>query len=289
MNKYSFMLLPLMLAYTLAGGVWADDVPTPVPATVAQLPASMVNAKDGAEMVLIPAGIFLMGTSEAALSAWLKSHRGDTRDDYAAELPQRKVELDAYYIYKNAVTVAQYRAFCKATKRSMPPDPDWGWHNEQPMVYVNWNDAEAYAKWAGASLPTEAQWEKAARGTDGRIYPWGKAWDATKCSNATGGGNPLGKPSVVGSFPDGVSATGCFDMAGNVFQWCADWYAEHYYKNAPANNPTGPATGDFHVLRGGAWNYDDPGFFRCAFRLGMAPGFRSKAFGFRCVVIPAAQ
>lgn len=281
------MLLPLLLACALTGGGWAATTPAQTPA--APLPATMVNAKDGAEMVLIPAGIFLMGTSEPALAAWLKSHRGDKRADYAAELPQRTVTLDSYYIYKNDVTVAQYRAFCKATHRALPPDPDWGWQDNQPMVYVNWSDADAYAKWAGAGLPTEAQWEKAARGTDGRIYPWGKSWDATKCSNAAGEGNALCQPSPVGSFPDGASATGCLDMAGNVFQWCADWYADNYYKNAPDSNPAGPTTGDFRVIRGGAWDYDDPCLFRSAYRIGMAPGYRSKAFGFRCVVIPAAQ
>jgi len=156
----------------------------------------------------------------------------------------------------------------------MPSKPKWGWIDNHPIVNVSWNDAKAYADWAGVVLPTEAQWEKAARGTDGRIYPWDNEWDAIKCVNFT---NSKSGTKPVGSILSGSSPYECLDMAGNVWEWCGDWYGADYYKNAPAKNPTGPVTGEnrVRVLRGGSWYYGDygPGYyyggnygigFRCA-------------------------
>jgi formylglycine-generating enzyme required for sulfatase activity len=274
-------MIPLLLfTGTLCIGVWAADAPAPV---AAPLPATKVNAIDGAAMVLIPAGAFLMGTSEAELAAWLKAQPGDTRELYTDELPQHSVSLDAYYMYKTDVTVAQYRIFCRATGRKMPDPPDWGWQDTHPMVNVTWNDAKAYADWAGAALPTEAQWEKAARGTDGRIFPWGNDWDAGKCSNSVGTHGSW-KTSPVGNFPAGASPYGCLDMAGNVSQWCADRYDAGYYATSPARNPTGPETGPFRVLRGGSWCYGDLEIFRAALRVGDDPLYRGDYMGFQCVV-----
>ena len=224
------------------------------------------NPKDGAEMCLIPAGEFLMGSAVA--------------DD---EQPPRKVYLDAYYIYKTEVTVAQYRQFCAETRRAMPNEPAWGWRENHPVVNVNWKDATAYARWAGATLPTEAQWEKAARGTTGLTYPWGNVWDVGKaqCSSARYG--DADGPAPVGSFPAGASPFGVLDMAGNVWEWCADWYGEDYYRRAPANNPLGPATGTFRVLRGGSWGNNNSAHFRVSFRRNGDPTFGNYVFGFRCV------
>jgi formylglycine-generating enzyme required for sulfatase activity len=185
-------------------------------------------------------------------------------------------------MYKNDVTVSEYRKFCDATGRKMPEAHFWGWIDEHPMVNVTWYDAKAYADWAGISLPTEAQWEKAARGGDGRTYPWGFTWDAAKCSNSVGANNP-GKTSPVGSFPAEASPYGCLDMAGNVWQWCADWYGEDYYKNSPAKNPTGPETGTARVLRGGGWHNYNPDYFRAAYRYYFTPMERDDG-GFRCVL-----
>ena len=234
-------------------------------------------------MVLIPAGTFYMGISEDELTAWLKENPDDKREYSSDELPRHPVYLDAYYIYKTDVTVAQYRKFCTATKRKMPPPPPWGWRETHPMVNVSWDDACAYATWAGAALPTEAQWEKAARGMDGRRYPWGNDWDAAKCSNSTGANLP-GQTSVVGSFPAGAGPYGSLDMAGNVWQWCADWYGGDYYQRAPPRNPTGPDTGTTRVMRGGAWYGNYKGVYLCAARGDSSPDKGSLIIGFRCVV-----
>jgi sulfatase modifying factor 1 len=193
------------------------------------------------------------------------------------EKPAHSVYLDGYYIYKNDVTVAEYKKFCDATGRMMPDPPQWGWDKASyPVVNVSWDDAVAYAKWAGASLPTEAQWEKAARGTDGRTYPWGNQWDPAKCRNNAS------EPSPVGSYPAGASPYGVMDMAGNVWQWCSDWYGADYYGSSPPPNPTGPAGGEYRVLRGGGWGSSDGDDFRCARRLRGAPDIVIDFGGFRC-------
>jgi formylglycine-generating enzyme required for sulfatase activity len=236
-----------------------------------------INPKDGAEMILIPAGEFLMGSKDTEKLSNVN------------EKPQRKAYLDIYYMYKNEVTVAQYRKFCTATGRKMPNAPDWGCRDTHPIVNVSWNDAKAYADWAGVVLPTEAQWEKAARGTDGCIYPWGNTWDETKCANYTnsGKGNTTSGTHPVGSFPTGASPYGVMDMAGNVWEWCGDWYSGDYYKNALAKNPTGPVTGISRVLRGGSWDgnyYFGDYVYRGAFRNFNIPDnyINNGHFGFRC-------
>ena len=251
---------------------------TQTPSATAGTPATDVspstvktNPQDGAELIEIPAGEFLMGSS------------ADDKDADPSEKPQHSVYLDAYYIYKNDVTVAQYRKFCNATGRAMPGAPSRGWIDTHPIVNVSWDDASAYAQWAGAALPTEAQWEKAARGTDGRIYPWGNDWDASKCSNSVG--HTAEQTSPVGSFPSGASPYGVLDMAGNVWQWCADWYGADYYQTSPAKNPTGPATGTVRVLRGGSWYNGGAVGCRGAYRSSYYPDSGSDYFGFRCVAL----
>jgi formylglycine-generating enzyme required for sulfatase activity len=221
------------------------------------------NPVDGAVMVFILAGEFIMGSNDGG-------------DD---EKPQHRVTLDGYWIYKHEVTVAQYRKFCNATGRQMPDAPSWGWKDNHPIVKVTWHDATAYAQWAGVRLPTEAEWEKAARGTDGRKYPWGNEWDASKCNNGETGPN---QTTPVGSYPQGVSPFGVHDMAGNVWEWCADWYDRNYYHSAPSKNPTGPSSGDYRALRGGSW-LDFVNLCRAALRNNFAPADRSIYVGFRCV------
>ena len=245
-----------------------------------------INPKDGAEMVWVPAGEFLMGSTDEDIAALIKAYWKLPKDVFDCEKPQHKVYLDGYWMYKYEVTVAQYRKFCEATKREMLKAPDWGWKDNHPMVMVTWQDAADYAKWAGVSLPTEAQWEKAARGTDGRIYPWGNTWDASKSANSEG--KRLESTQPVGSYASDASSYGCMDMAGNVWEWCADWYDPHYYKNAPTLNPKGPASGSAPVLRGGSWLGGlDHGHFRCAHRRGCyEPTVRQDSYGFRCARTP---
>jgi formylglycine-generating enzyme required for sulfatase activity len=224
---------------------------------------------DGAEMVYVPAGPFLRGDADQS------------------DNPRRTVTLDAFWMYKTPVTVAQYRNFCQVTGRAMPTAPSWGWKEDHPLVNVNWEEAAAYCGWAESQLPTEAQWEKAARGTDGRTYPWGNGWDHEMLWSSAGEKRTSTAP--VGSFPAGASPYGCLDMAGNVWQWCADWYDANYIKNASATNPTGPATGQYRVLRGGSWkgNFLNESYFRSTFRFNIAsyivPTLRCSFYGFRGV------
>jgi formylglycine-generating enzyme required for sulfatase activity len=252
-----------------------------------------INPKDGAAMVWVPAGTFRMGSglredlrAAAGRRDWREMRdvvwsrlRGEEDSD---EVPSRAVYLDGYWLYKHEVTGAQYRQFCASTGRHMPEEPPWGWQDNHPIVNVDWHDAAAYAAWAGASLPTEAQWEKAARGTDGRIYPWGNVWDGARCCNSVDGS--AASSSFVGSFPAGASPYGAQDMAGNVWEWCADWYDGEYYRHAPRRNPTGLVTGTARVLRGGSWINNNPDYVRTAFRGGGFPGGGRSFRGFRCVL-----
>lgn len=244
------------------------------------------NEKDGSILIEIPAGEFTMGSND-----------GD--ED---EKPVHKVYLDKYYIGKYEVTVGQFRKFVNATgyktdaeksggayvyvNGSWTQKADANWSNpyfnqtdNSPVVCVSWNDAKAYCDWAGLRLPTEAEWEKAARGTDGRKYPWGNSWDASKC-NSGDKADGYEYTSPVGSFPSGVSPYGCYDMAGNVWEWCNDWYVENYYGSSPSSNPTGPSSGAFRVLRGGCW-YSYDYLCRASSRVGDDPGFRFNFVGFR--------
>ena len=221
------------------------------------------NEKDGSILIEIPAGSFTMGSDD-----------GDSD-----EKPVHTVHLDKYYIGKYEVTVGQFKKFCQATGRNMPEQPTWNNRDDHPVVNVNWNDAKDYCDWAGLRLPTEAEWEKAARGTDGRKYPWGNTWDASKC-NSGEKGDSYEYTSPVGSFPQGVSPYGCYDMAGNVWEWCNDWHDKDYYASSPSSNPAGPSSGDYRVLRGGSWD-DDAGNCRSANRWWNNPGSRYNNDGFR--------
>jgi formylglycine-generating enzyme required for sulfatase activity len=232
--------------------------PPPPPPPPAQ------SSRDGAEMVSVPAGQF-----------WMGSDHGD-----ADEKPRRRVYLDAFRIDKYEVTNALYRRFMDASGRAAPQywnDSKWNEPN-QPVVGVDWNDASVYCAWAGKRLPTEAEWEKAARGTDGRKYPWGEQWDSSRVNSDE---SNLGKTVAVGSYPSGVSPYGAHDMAGNVREWVADWYADSYYQRAPDRNPKGPESGQYRVLRGGSWD-GDPWFLRSSFRGRGVPTYRFHFIGVRC-------
>ncbi|MGB8646020.1 MAG: formylglycine-generating enzyme family protein [Anaerolineae bacterium] len=226
------------------------------------------------ELVRVAAGEFLMGSKDA-----------DEQAD-PSEKPQHKVYLDEYLIGKYPVTVAQFAVFAQATHYKTTGKADVQKKGKHPAVGVNRSSAAAFCEWASqvtgraVRLPTEAEWEKAARGTDGRIYPWGDAFDENLLNSSEG---DKGDTTPVGSYPGGASPYGALDMAGNVWEWCVDWFAEEYYQNSPAQNPTGPRAGDYRVARGGSFTdlQDDT---RCAARLNSLPNSQDNAQGFRVAV-----
>lgn len=254
----------------------------PAPTTLMALPAATpgvgftrISEKDGMVMVYVPAGEFLMGSADS-----------DSQAD-SNEKPQHMVYLDAFWIDRTEVTNAQYKQCVQAGKCKASSYADNFRFNDdnQPAVGVDWNDAQAYCQWAGRQSPTEAQWEKATRGTDNRLYPWGN--QRATCEYAViddGSGNGCGQGSAawtVGSKPEGVSPYGALDMAGNVWEWVADWYDEQYYTHSPSRNPSGPSSGQYRVLRGGSWD-NSALSVRAADRYRGAPTYRLNYVGFRC-------
>lgn len=255
-------------APTLTAVPEATGAPTLVPVSLAgpQSGTTMVWI-DGSKLAYVPAGDFIMGTGI-----------GNT--------PQKTVSLDPYWIGVTDVTNKMY-AQCVATGNCAAPaqevgtpvytNPDYG---DYPVVGVTWDMASNYCKWAQGSLPTEAQWEKAARGSNSAVYPWGN--DNAGCDLANYQGC-LGHISGVNDYPSGRSTYGLFDMAGNVFQWVNDFYDEQAYQNMPAANPTGPASGTQHVVRGSSFE-SEASQLLSAIRRPAAPAYHSRDLGFRCAV-----
>ena len=234
--------------------------------------STMISDKDGMELVYVPEGAFLIGSAVDDAEA-----DDDTK-------PQHMVYLDAYWIDKTEVTNDQYRKCVAVGSCAQPPGSDYknAARGRHPVVQVSWNDAMAYCEWAGRRLPTEAEWEKAARGTDGRIYPWGNAAPDSALANFA---QNLGWTAAVGSYAAGASPYGAMDMAGNVWEWVGDWYGAGYYANAPRPNPRGPETGDGRVLRGGSWLVASP-LIRTTNRSWYFLDFRLVSNGFRCARSP---
>jgi formylglycine-generating enzyme required for sulfatase activity len=223
-------------------------------------------------MVLVPGGAFIMGTEEGR----------------ANERPVHQVTLSPYFIDRVPVTSVQYRA-CVAAGGCDPPAsvasltrPDYYDNpafDDYPVVYVDWFRAYDYCFWAGKRLPTEAEWEKAARGDDGRLWPWENGLDPTRANTREGG---AGDTTAVGSYSEGASPYDVLDMAGNVWEWVADRYDSEYYSASPQEDPPGPSSGIRYVLRGGSFLLDIH-YARSTYRFFVLPGTSNYDFGFRCV------
>ena len=288
----------------------ATLVPTPRPAATPGAPSlgdTWTRPADGMVMVYVPAGEFEMGSTE-----------------YDDEQPVHTGALDGFWIDQTEVAAAQFRAFAQATNYETTAEQQgWGWvwvesagewqqvnginwqhpqgpgsnvQDDHPVVQVSWDDAQAYCEWAEARLPTEAEWEYAARGPEGRIYPWGDSFEGERLNYCDANcprewkdseyddGYALTAP--VGSYPAGASWCGALDMAGNVWEWVADWYDD--YPSGRQVNPAGPSSSTYRVLRGGSW-FDSRHGARSAFRYGDIPDNRFNVIGFRCCVSPTSS
>ena len=274
------------------------------------------NPTDGYQLILVPAGEAIFGSRE------------DDRGSDSDEKPQFRAYLPDYYLGKYPVRNAEYARFldevrpgqsdlgkwiqldsnCQVVKVGEgyrvrgAEDKQWeelvddeeGWANH-PVVQVSWWGAQAYCEWAGMRLASELEWEKGARGVEGEVYPWGNEWDPSKCRNSSNRGS--GRTCMTWAYPEGCSVWGQYQMAGNVREWCGDWYEGNAYERYAKGDLTPPASGDRKVLRGGDSDgggprdfrcadryFDDPWSFRCAYRGNyFVPGYRYYGYGFRCV------
>lgn len=271
--KYPMAAVSIILVFLLScQAVSQFFIPTP---TTTPLPTSTpvldigstMLGKDGMTMLYVPAGEFIMGSDQ--------------------DPEPHQVYLDAFWIDKTEVTNALYSK-CVGENACKPPirlvsntrDSYYGNHefDDYPVLQVNWFMAVEYCNWAGRNLPTEAQWEKAARGTDERMYPWGNEPPNHTLLNYT---KEFRDTTPVGTYPDGASPYGALDMAGNAWEWVADWGNATYYSASPVSNPLGPDTGTMRIVRGGTWNHGSDAV-RSAYRILGTPESGDYYTGFRC-------
>ena len=288
-----FVVVLLVMFVVLVGLVRAEDAKEVVVASAKELKGikatTIIWKKDGAKMVRIPEIFEIVVPSRTEPPVYDKF--GDLVKAETV-IPAKKVKVrDAFFMDATEVTVGLFKKFLKSSDYEPKEPIDWNKVYEysptgkHPMIYVSWHDATAYAKWAGKRLPTEKEWEFAARGgLKNKEYPWGDdeslARDYANYSG-TGGKDKWDKCAPVSSFkPNGY---GLFDMAGNVYEWCADWYSGDYYRQSPCRNPEGPEDGSRKVARGGAWRHKVC-YSRCASRSSLAPEKTFSDFGFRCAM-----
>lgn len=276
--KIAFLLAVLFLTSLPVMGILRGTTPPPedpIPGASVESPRPVASSPSEApipdDMVLIPAGSFIQGTNAGGYD----------------EKPQRSVYLDAFWIDRYEVTNHHYQAFVLAASHRKSGPPSRYAKNlskmrgiNQPIVYVSWNDADAYCRWKGKRLPTEAEWEKAMRGTDGRLWPWGNSVQPL----AANWGSPrdgFEATAPVGFFRMDVSPFEVADGAGNIMEWVADWYSENAYREQEPRNPRGPDHGVYKVLRGGGYTSTGADV-RITSRSKMVPDFRDETIGFRC-------
>jgi formylglycine-generating enzyme required for sulfatase activity len=296
------------------------EIPTPRDTSVPSESDSIISPRDGMKSVQVPAGQFLMGVTKADLDT-LYYMCPECKPGIFEDAPQHSIYLDGFRIDETEVTTSQFALFIQETGYRTDAEKQGSslvfdsaindynrvkavdWRHPQgrqvnleqyglyPVVQVSWNDAKAYCAWAGRRLPTEAEWEKAARGTQGFFFPWGNTPPNNQFVNFN---RTRGSADPVGSYPDGASPYGALDMAGNVWEWTSSYYGETYYNQMPDRNPPGPSTGAERVLKGGSWAATEKKeliLLSSAFRLDYAETFNSDLVGFRCAqdLIPSTQ
>jgi formylglycine-generating enzyme required for sulfatase activity len=331
------LFLPALEALQPSLGTATDPEPKPAATLPSPPPADSQPIRtrerpaDGMVMVYVPAGDFVMGNDK--VWRWSGSFPDNTVSLQVLidQQPQHTVYLDAYWIDQTEVTVAMFRAFVEATGyvttaeregyahpyRPGPKEQEWprvpgaDWQHpkgpgsdakdDHPVVQVSWDDAAAYCAWAGGGLPTEAEWEKACRGTGGRLYPWGDLFDESRLNHCDAScpvtrwealpafDDGYAYTSPAGHYPSGASPYGALDMAGNVWEWTADRYDAEYYADSPRENPSGPETGTERVQHGGAWfDVGGAGWLACTIRHATRAGTTCDDLGFRCA-LPAGE
>jgi len=300
-NKYASLFRLALLAILASCRPQSAEVPTvvPLPTPVLELSHTRSRLRDEAVMVFVPAGHFQMGSSQYPPTHW--------------------VELGAFWIDRTEVTNARFAAFLNDRGNLVEDGVPW-WepgagsravvyghmaetigqfhpssgYEDYPMIEVSWYGAAAYCAWAGGRLPTEAEWEYAARGPQSHVYPWGDSFDGARVNYCdasclekwrdTHFDDGLAEWGPVGRYPDGASWCGALDLAGNVWEWVSDWWSDDYYAHSPAQNPQGPGAGTIRIARGGSW-YEESEQVRAFVRKGLTPSsYRMHWVGFRCVV-----
>ena len=264
------------------------------PATTLGIGSTMISPKDGMKLMYVPAGDFLMGSVASDSNA------------RPNEKPQHTVYLDAFWIDLTDVTNKMYTLCVSAGVCQPPTSYEYyavSQYDNYPVVYVDWDMAKSYCEWTGRELPTEAQWEKAARGPNGNIYPWSNLWDGTRLNHCDfncpfnnkfidrSSNDGYATISPAGNYPLGASFYGVLDMLGNVNQWIADYYNGNYYEQSPSHNPLGPdigsnpfgpGTGSYRVLRGSSWEDNSP--TTSSYRAGGGTSWGQDYIGFRCAM-----